>query len=447
MKAVAHSAGCSQKQGTGDTVRAKAGPASLHQVLRSPGKPLDPETRSAMEPHFGHDFSRVRVHVDGQAAASADSMGALAYTVGRHMVFAEGQYAPATPAGKQLLAHELAHTVQQRAATEVASIGELRAGGVGDPLESEAEHASRAAVFGAATMFGRGQVPFLQQETAPVLRRQPRPGPKVPDVPPLETTPKKEEGIIEKKTQVECGPLAYTKLPCTPKPVSNADFLKLGAPQDALGYTFIHKDQAIKAPEVKTKVVGKSPEVVILPTKAGQVTCESYYVKAGTEFTRRLPLDPTLAGQKEAAELCNGAYTATVKVEPDGAKRAMEAEMEHCADYKYAFDITLGCYEKVINGLAKSKTKFPSEKAAVDAVTQQVGLPPDQWGPHYLELLLKSGIRDDKDKKWHTPIDEQNRIAGIEHHGKGYCTARNKTVVDKKSYPDVGRHPSSQIIK
>jgi hypothetical protein len=67
-----------------------------------------------MEPHFGHDFSHVRVHADAGAAESARSVDALAYTVGRHVVFGERQYSPNSMAGRQLLAHELTHVIQQQ---------------------------------------------------------------------------------------------------------------------------------------------------------------------------------------------------------------------------------------------------------------------------------------------------------------------------------------------
>lgn len=77
------------------------------------GQPLDEATRAFMEPRFGHDFSRVRIHTDEQAAESARSLNALAYTERQHVVFDEGQYVPETHAGKRLLAHELTHTIQQ----------------------------------------------------------------------------------------------------------------------------------------------------------------------------------------------------------------------------------------------------------------------------------------------------------------------------------------------
>jgi hypothetical protein len=66
-----------------------------------------------MERRFSHDFSRVRIHADSEAADSARSVGALAYTVGREVVFGAGRYQPGSSAGRQLIAHELAHVVQQ----------------------------------------------------------------------------------------------------------------------------------------------------------------------------------------------------------------------------------------------------------------------------------------------------------------------------------------------
>jgi hypothetical protein len=77
------------------------------------GAPLSKEVRTYFEPRFGHDFSGVRVHADGEAANAASAVRARAYTIGRDIVFGAGEYAPATMEGKRLLAHELAHVVQQ----------------------------------------------------------------------------------------------------------------------------------------------------------------------------------------------------------------------------------------------------------------------------------------------------------------------------------------------
>ncbi len=89
-------------------------PPIVHEVLRSPGHSLDAQTRHDMETHLGQDFSQVRVHTDDRAMVSAQAVNASAYTVGQEIVFAAGHYAPQSPAGKQLLAHELVHVIQQR---------------------------------------------------------------------------------------------------------------------------------------------------------------------------------------------------------------------------------------------------------------------------------------------------------------------------------------------
>ena len=111
-------------------------PPIVHDVLNSPGQPLDAATRAFFEPRFGHDFSNVRVHADAGAAESARSVNALAYTVGRDVVFAAGQYAPTAMAGKTLLAHELSHVVQQSRAGTIHSLG--RASGR-EPATTEQE--------------------------------------------------------------------------------------------------------------------------------------------------------------------------------------------------------------------------------------------------------------------------------------------------------------------
>jgi hypothetical protein len=92
--------------------------AAPGNILSGGGEALSEATRTYFEPRFGKDFSDVRVHHDRQAAESARSVNALAYTVGRDIVFGEGRYSPQTEDGQRLLAHELAHTVQQGAIGE-----------------------------------------------------------------------------------------------------------------------------------------------------------------------------------------------------------------------------------------------------------------------------------------------------------------------------------------
>jgi hypothetical protein len=106
-----------QRKSAGVEAVLREAPGLVHEVLRSPGRPLDSIARAYFESRFGHDFSRVRVHTDGPAAASAEAIKARAYTVGSEVVFGGGQFSPATTEGKKLLAHELAHVAQQNGET------------------------------------------------------------------------------------------------------------------------------------------------------------------------------------------------------------------------------------------------------------------------------------------------------------------------------------------
>jgi len=116
-------------------------PPIVYEALRSPGQPLAPITRAFMEPRFGYDFSSVRVHADQEAAASTRLLAAKAYTIGRDIVFGPGLYSPDTSKGQKLLAHELAHVIQQSR------------GGPAPKLQSDAvhEHAAHEAADAIAT--------------------------------------------------------------------------------------------------------------------------------------------------------------------------------------------------------------------------------------------------------------------------------------------------------
>src|SRR5690348_604620 len=98
-----------ERMGGERAARVRAGsavPSVVQQALASPARPLDAPLRETMASRFGHDFRRVRIHDDEAAAAAAREVRARAYTVGADVVFGRGEYAPQTPEGRQLLAHE-----------------------------------------------------------------------------------------------------------------------------------------------------------------------------------------------------------------------------------------------------------------------------------------------------------------------------------------------------
>lgn len=132
-----------KSDGTVSSTQKSGVPPIVHSVLNSSGQPLDPAPRSFMESRFGHDFSQVRIHTDAKAAESARAVNAHVYTVGQDVVFDAGQYMPETIQGKQLLAHELTHVVQQKSSVRTLQ-SNLKVGQVGDAYEKEAERISAA---------------------------------------------------------------------------------------------------------------------------------------------------------------------------------------------------------------------------------------------------------------------------------------------------------------
>jgi hypothetical protein len=135
----------------------------VESVISSSGRPLDQETRRYMESRIGFDFSKVRVHTDSRAAASAKSLSARAYTVGNNVVFGLGRFAPTTTEGRRLIGHELTHVVQQspargRKAPGPASgnahpfLNPVSATALTEPLGRGAKDGGHAAGSGASTV-------------------------------------------------------------------------------------------------------------------------------------------------------------------------------------------------------------------------------------------------------------------------------------------------------
>jgi hypothetical protein len=169
-------AACSKKKESAALQRAaihsepvNEAPPIVSEVLRLPGQPLDAATRAYFEPRFGHDFSRVRVHTDAGAAQSAAAVNAYAYTVGRDMVFGAGLYQPKSERGRQLLAHELTHVVQQSA---VNSAAPLTLGDPHSPAEREADEIA-AHVHQSASSSPHAVAPraAVYRDARPAIRR------------------------------------------------------------------------------------------------------------------------------------------------------------------------------------------------------------------------------------------------------------------------------------
>jgi outer membrane protein OmpA-like peptidoglycan-associated protein len=141
-------------------------PPIVHEVLRSPGQPLDAQTRNFFEPRFGRSFNNVRVHADESSEKSARAINAEAYTVGNQIVFDSGRFAPGTAHGKKLLAHELAHVSQQSG--HVHHPSSLKVGAAHDSFEREADHVAETILSGHhAGLRSSTSGTVLQRQTPP----------------------------------------------------------------------------------------------------------------------------------------------------------------------------------------------------------------------------------------------------------------------------------------
>jgi outer membrane protein OmpA-like peptidoglycan-associated protein len=133
----------------------------------SPGEPIAKEIREPLEQSIGLDVSGVRVHTDASAGESAKAIDAEAYTKGRDIYFAAGKYAPETPEGRQLLAHELVHTVQQRAKNDQDAAGKVMTGPAAENLEMEASTFAAQGAEAPATPISHAAGAGIQRQKTP----------------------------------------------------------------------------------------------------------------------------------------------------------------------------------------------------------------------------------------------------------------------------------------
>lgn len=161
---------CSQKQQllqrrTTNHPESSEIPPIVHEVLQTPGHTLDSDTRASMESRFGYDFSQVQVHTGAKSAESALAINALAYTVGKDIVFGAGQYAPNTIFGGELIAHELTHVIQQN--------GNFWHNSQSLTLDNSSNSAEHEANRIAHSITENGATQAVQQNTIMQIQRQP----------------------------------------------------------------------------------------------------------------------------------------------------------------------------------------------------------------------------------------------------------------------------------
>jgi hypothetical protein len=454
-------------------------PQIVHEVLQSPGQSLDLQTRKFFEPRFGHDFGRVRVHTGDKAAKSANAVNARAYTVGSNVVFAAGEYAPSVNAGRELIAHELVHTIQQ--GDVAASPGTLHIGVSGDSLEVEADRAAQASLAGGSTprpahtpvklarqqahQESKEEEEKKKKEQEEQIRRLVTPG-----GPSTETREEKEErekkqaeleAENKRKTEVKesAKSKAYgrdnldspgtwgwgspetnnLKQECKPVGMDRPTFLTFlstfpaGPPGVVFGQTPIVASRAV-APEIAAVAVPGGFK--LKPTHAEMPPVYSAFTQA-TEFDEgmRHCSDP-------ACSRTPNANVGRYKITPGGATRLQEGEMEHCQDFREAFDLSLALYASIINNLAARERIYSSERQVIEDATHQVGVRPDDMVARFESLCALSTRRDTLN--WHRPnfpssathVDICNQTNGC----------RTVETIDETSLPEVGKHPFSELV-
>lgn len=390
-------------------------PPIVHEVVRSTGRPLDPATRSFMEPRFGHDFSRISIHSDKRAAESAQTVNALAYTVGRHVVFGEGQYQLASAEGRHLLAHELAHTIQQE--NQRSSIPQLLAiGTVNDPSEAQAD-ALADQVVSSSPIMATASTLTRNQSSAPILQRQPC---------------KKSDDKIVTSALIE-------RLPdnkCEPQGDILANVRTANDPT-ALGVTVVKRGGLnIKYQEIKASKC--------------KATVSSYYTMDFDQFvfTKEGTYDDGTEARPKGG-CCEGRTIARkLKIVPKMAEVLKAGEIEHCEDHRLAFAMSEGKFNQAIKDLegdycpdTKPGDAPECKKEFALRFKNRTGYDFPEAANQFSDCLhQKSKLRDDPPNRWHSPTTPSNSFCAKDCSSITY-------ILDPASMPNIGKHASATIIK
>ncbi len=144
----------------------EAGPEleSRLAAQRGNGSPLPEDVRAQMEPRFGADFSGVRVHTDGEAAQLNRALNSKAFTHGQDIYFRGEEYAPETPSGQKLLAHELTHTIQQTGKVQRLPTASRVTSDVGAPKKKKGQSERYKAFLRSLDAYNGTIMPQVAQE-------------------------------------------------------------------------------------------------------------------------------------------------------------------------------------------------------------------------------------------------------------------------------------------
>jgi hypothetical protein len=303
-------------------------PPVVHEVLRSPGQPLNQQTRAFMEPRFGLDFSQVRIHTHTHAMKAAHSVNARAYTVGRDIVFGASQYSPRSRAGLQLLAHELAHVVQQNASSAPA-LGQLQLNPSRDRFEDEADRAADVVM----TQEPKSLSTIAHRSAGLSILR-----------PCIQRTATFVEGSVSAEFNL-------AEQLATGKPSGNTDFVLNGTPFTS-GTSFTTERQALNTPRIGSATRRKGVvECWFHSVPDNEVSYEMKVLKSGAWIF--VTTKANMAARFPALNACqaggDGAATLVVKGMPtneDQRRRTRTHENHHVSDYETILNDLLVPWER-----------------------------------------------------------------------------------------------------
>ena len=380
------------------------------------GQPLDERQRSRMESAFGHDFSRVRIHHDARATDLSASLDARAFTIGRHVAFAAGEYRPGTRGGDAILAHELAHVVQQGEAGDAPLDG---AGGATsyDSLEEDADGAAARAV---ASLWGGDE------------RRAAGPAPTV--------TPRLKSGLSVQRqrcskadNRVVTDPLRAEVPPVrcepTPEPLATVR-AKAGVANEVLGVT--RTDIGTLGISYQETRGGRC--VATIDSLYALSFDPFIYAEAGThdDGVEVVPRGRPCAGRT---------ITRRLRIMPDLARKLKAGEIEHCEDHKLAFALSNAKFNQAVRDLAGEYcAESPDcQGEFANRFKARTGVEFNDQATIMRCLHEKSKLRDNPPNNWHSVISDDWFYSPD-------CSAVTY-IPTPALMTHIGRHSSASIIK
>jgi hypothetical protein len=404
------------------------------------GQALDSNAKARMERAMGHDFSSVRVHTDSRAAELSSELNARAFTVGSEVAFAAGEYQPGTLIGDALLAHELAHVVQQSAAHTTVAAQSSESVGY-DALEEDAD---RSATKATLSLWGGTKRAF--PDAAGKSSRSMRSGLRL-------SRCKKETGLGTSAVPVP-KPSATAVSTCSPEGVTLDQLISLarevglqipaGRVPTLLGIT------AAPVPGWKFRTNFKDGKCRVVLDEEPRLSLTHFaHISPGKYRTVDTAPDADRIGfnKPQLGKGCAGTQLPTyVNITQRASDKAMRAEIEHCKDYKLAFALSYEKYFNALNGIPESLAT--DEKECTDKILQSlvttVGIHPKTWTGVGTCLWRRTRERDTPPRKWHSW-----ELAGstrVEKDENGQCQSIVLTPDDESNLNEVDKHPSTEVV-